>query len=284
MNSTRASCRSGQMPTPRRFGLWGGALLVGSLLLTAACDERATPTAMQPVPVNSAAPSARSGTGSTGYGAEHQIALPSADQRLCTAVAILLDTSGSMGETVVSADGSRQSKDKIARAALDGIVAYTEQWRQAHPDRAIQLGVLHFSSSPRTALPMAAFQADRARAALASIPRPAGGTAIGDAMIHGFRALYESGCVRKYLVCITDGENTVGPQPQRVARQLFEQTQGEVEIHFVAFDTSAEYFGFLKDVNGHTVQADDGPQLATRLADIYEKRILAEAMPAERQD
>nr|HPM23150.1 hypothetical protein [Phycisphaerae bacterium] len=98
----------------------------------------------------------------------------------------------------------------------------------------------------------------------------------------GFKALYASGCVRKYVVCITDGENTVGPPPDRIARQLFAQTGGEVEIHFVAFDTSAAQFAFLKSANGAVVEAADGAQLQARLAEIYEKRILAEAA-AEQQ-
>jgi hypothetical protein len=251
------------------------------MVLVSACDQRSEQSAARPMPVGSVSPPARP---QSGYGEQHRIPLPQADQRLCTAVVILLDTSGSMGESVTAADGVKQPKHQIARAALDSIVAYTEQWRQSHPDRAIQLGVLHFSSSVHTSLPMGDFDANTARAALASIPGPAGGTAIGGAMLQGFQALYESGCVRKYLVCITDGQNTTGAPPQRVARQLFDQTGGEVEIHFVAFDTSAEYFAFLGDVNGYTVQADDGAQLAGRLADIYEKRILAEAMPAEKQE
>ena len=36
-----------------------------------------------------------------------------------------------------------------------------------------------------------------------------------------------------------------------VARGLYGQTKGEVELHFVAFDTSASQFQFLKEVNGH---------------------------------
>ena len=59
-------------------------------------------------------------------------------------------------------------------------------------------------------------------------------------------------------------------------------TGGEVEIHFVAFDTSAAQFAFLKSANGAVVEAADGAQLQARLAEIYEKRILAEAA-AEQQ-
>ena len=84
------------------------------------------------------------------------------------------------------------------------------------------------------------------------------------------------------MVCISDGENTAGNPPDYIARILYEQTKGEVEIHFVAFDTSPQKFGFLEKVNGSVVEAADGKQLQARLTDIYEKRILAEAPPAEK--
>jgi hypothetical protein len=279
MSTTRSDAGSIRPRRPQHHIGAAGSLAVGLLLLTSACDRGSEQTVPAPY-VGTVPPVAQSG----GYGDEHRIPLPEADQRLCTAVVILLDTSGSMNESVPDLTGTKQPKHQIARTALDRIVDYTEQWQQSHPDRMIQLGVLPFSSSTRPVLPMGEFKAQQARAALASIPGAAGGTAIGDALAKGFQALYQSGCVRKYLVCITDGQNTVGPPPDRVARQLYDQTRGEVEVHFVAFDTSAAYFSFLASVNGYTVQANDGAQLAGRLAEIYEKRILAEAMPAEKQE
>lgn len=216
--------------------------------------------------------------------ASQGLPLPQGDQRLCTGVVILVDTSGSMANAVPGADGASRPKHEIARAALERIVQYTGQWRKSNPDRALNLAIYNFSSSPSAVLPMGEFDLATSEAAVQRIPRPAGGTAIGEAIYRGFEALYTSGCVRKYIVCITDGENTSGRRPDRVARQLYEQTQGEVEIHFVAFDTSAKHFGFLDQVNGHVVEAADGEQLQARLSDIYEKRILAEAMPAEKAE
>ena len=116
-----------------------------------------------------------------------------------------------------------------------------------------------------------------------SIRQPRGGTAIGWALEEGFRALYKTGCVRKYIICATDGENRTGPSPAAVARQLYEQTGGDVEMHFVAFNTSAAKFGFLTKVNGYVFEAADGEQLQAQLSAIYEQRILAEAMPAENE-
>lgn len=212
-----------------------------------------------------------------------EIPLPRADQRLCTGVVVLIDTSGSMGKSVRGATGQPRPKHRIAREALERIVTYTAQWQKSHADRVLQLGLVNFSSSASTLLPMKPFDESATRAALRQIPSPAGGTAIGEALKTAYQSLYASGCVRKYVLCITDGENTSGLEPDRVARQLFGQTGGEVELHFIAFDTSAEKFGFLATVNGHVVEAADEKQLNASLSEIYEKNILAEAMPAERE-
>jgi Mg-chelatase subunit ChlD len=251
-----------------RFLLVLGLLLPGCDRSPAPGSHRAKPRPTAPMPADVAA---------------NAIPLPDAGQRLCTAVVILIDTSGSMKETVRDQHGQQRPKHVIAREALAKIIDYTGQWQKSHEDRVLEIGLFNFNSSASQVLPMGQFDLAKSRQALRAIPPPGGGTAIGEAVAEGFKALYQSGCVRKYLVCITDGENTAGPPPDRVSRQLFAQTHGEVEMHFVAFDTSAGKFAFLSEVNGHTVEAADGAQLQAQLSDIYEKRILAEAMPAEKE-
>ena len=71
-------------------------------------------------------------------------------------------------------------------------------------------------------------------------------------------ALYQAGVFRKYLLVVTDGENTRGRDPERVAREIFRKSEGAVQIYFVAFDTSAEKFGFLKEVGGDVVSRRHG--------------------------
>jgi len=248
---------------------WTGVVIaaaVWAIMLSAGCEESPSPSrpsaaANRPSPAPVAA----------------AIDLPRVDQRLCTAVVLLVDTSGSMSQSVPDRGGVQQPKHLIARRALDRIIDYTTNWRQTHSDRVLQLAIYHFSSAVHGVLQMGVFDGAAATSAVGRIPGPGGGTAIGLALEAGFRSLYGSGCVRKYIVCITDGENTAGPPPDRIARQLYRQTGGEVEIHFVAFDMSAARFDFLKDANGTAVEAADGEQLQAQLSEIYEKRILAEA-------
>lgn len=188
-----------------------------------------------------------------------------------------------MLQTVSDRGGKPSPKNQIAGESLARIVRVTEDWHKQHPESPLFLGIESFSSRCDTVLPVASFDATAAQAAIKRIPPPGGGTAIGLAIENGFKRLYETGCVRKHLVCITDGQNTVATPPELMARQLHSQTKGDVEIHFVAFDTAARHFAFLKDVNGSVVEAADGAQLQERLVELYEKRILAEAMPAEKE-
>ena len=211
------------------------------------------------------------------------IELPAPTQRLGTAVAILIDTSGSMAQSVADGSGRQRPKNEIARTALARIIEVSEKWHAQHRDSNLFLGVTGFSGRCSTILPMAPFDANQAQETVKKIGRPSGGTAIGLAIEEGFKSLYATGCIRKHLVCITDGQNTVATPPDLIARQLYSQTDGAVEIHFVAFDTSANKFAFLNEVNGSTVEAANGAELEARLIELYEKRILVEAMPAEKQ-
>ena len=217
------------------------------------------------------APSASKSPATVAY-----IDLPKVEPRTGTAVVIVVDTSGSMAQSVPDASGRMRPKYQIASEALDRIIQNTAEWKKGHADRPLQLAIYHFASSAAVVLPMAEFDQNRAQAALKRIPPPNGGTAIGKALQEAFKALYGSGYTRKFVLCITDGENTVGPPPDVVGRQLHAQTGGGVELDFVAFDTSARQFKFLNNVNGHVVEAADGSQLQAELARIYEKRILAE--------
>jgi len=132
--------------------------------------------------------------------------------------------------------------------------------------------------------PIQPYDRRQIREALASLPRPGGGTAIGDAMSEARPDLYRSGVFRKYLLVVTDGENTNGQPPERAAQDIFQKSEGAVQIYFVAFDTSPEKFSFLKQVGGDVMGAGTGPELKRALDGIYQGKILAEApMAGERE-
>jgi hypothetical protein len=209
---------------------------------------------------------------------DSMLQLPKADQKPGTAVVLIVDTSGSMKVKVGDGSGGKKPKHEIASDVMRQVVDTTNAYLEKNPVVHMEFGILSFSSRVNECLKIGKFNLNTAAEGISRVPPPNGGTAIGRAMADGFKALYSTGCVRKYLVCVTDGENTSGPDPARIAQALFEKTQGDVEIHFVAFDVSSSKFRFLDNVNGFVAEAADGKQLSERLTEIYEKRILAEAM------
>jgi Mg-chelatase subunit ChlD len=196
------------------------------------------------------------------------------EEGLGAAVAILVDTSGSMTDPV---PGDSRPKSVVAREALEAMFNATDALVASRPEFSVKVGIYSFSSHVSTVMPMQSYDRAAVRDALTHLPRPGGGTAIGEAMATARPDLYRAGVFRKYLLVVTDGENTSGRSPDDVARDIFQKSERGVQMYFVAFDTSAERFDFLKDVDGHVIGAGSGPELRTALDEIYQGRILGEA-------
>src|SRR5206468_7769345 len=145
------------------------------------------------------------------------------------------------------------------------------------PDFPIKIGIYSFSSHVSGELPIQPYNRGAIREALTHLPRPGGGTAIGEAMRTARPDLYRAGVFRKYLLVVTDGDNTAGRSPDDVARDIFRKSDGAVQIYFVAFDTSPEKFAFLKEVGGDVLAAGSGGELRHALDEVYQGKILAEA-------
>lgn len=203
------------------------------------------------------------------------------EESLGAAVAILIDTSGSMKAPAPGGDG--RPKYEVAHDALEAMLDATDAFIAKRPDFPIKIGVYSFSSNVRRLQPIAAYNRDELRRALASVPSPGGGTAIGEALAAARPDLYRAGVFRKYLLVVTDGENTSGRPPDQVVREIFAKSEGGVQTYFVAFDTSPGAFGFLKEAGGDVFGAGTSDELRKALDGVYQGRILAEAPAVERE-
>jgi Mg-chelatase subunit ChlD len=202
------------------------------------------------------------------------------EEGIGAAVAILVDTSGSMKERV---PGDSRRKAEVAHDALEAMLDATDAFIARRPDFPIKIGIYSFSSNVHTLRTIQPYDRAAIKGVLANLPGPGGGTAIGDAMREARPDLYRAGVFRKYLLVVTDGENTNGRSPDEVAREIWGKSQGGVQTFFVAFDTSPEKFAFLKDAGGDVIGAGTGPELRTALDGIYQGKILAEASGGERE-
>ena len=241
-----------------RFGV-----ITAVLILACACDTRRAPQR------------------SRIHSAEEEAAAPyqaEVDEGIGAAVAILVDTSGSMRDP---APGDTRPKYVVARDALEAMLDATDGFVARRPDFPVKIGLYSFSSHVRRLRPIQLYDRAALRSALADLPRPGGGTAIGEALREARPDLYRAGVFRKYLIVVTDGENTSGRSPDRVAREIRRKSGGAVQVYFVAFDTNPEKFAFLKEVGGNVIGAANGVELRSALDGIYQGRILAEAPVTE---
>jgi len=203
------------------------------------------------------------------------------DEGLGAAVAIVMDNSGSMKEP---APGDSRPKYQVAREAVAEMLAATDSFAVGHPDFPIKVGLYQFASGVARLVDIQAYDREALRGALMRMPLPDGGTAIGEALDAARRDLYRAGVIRKYILVITDGENTSGRSPEEVAREIARRSEGAVRMHFVAFDVDAAKFAFVRDVRGEVLGAGNAVALRASLDSIYRGKILAEAMDAgERQ-
>ena len=199
------------------------------------------------------------------------------DEGLGAAVAIVIDNSGSMGE---AAGGDSRPKYEVAREAVAEMLAATDSFVVSHPDFPIKVGLYRFASGVTRVVGIQPYNRETLRAALVGMPPPNGSTAIGEALDAARADLYRAGVIRKYILVITDGENTAGRPPERVAREIARRSEGAVRMYFVAFDVDADKFAFVRDVRGEVLGAGNGAALRASLDTIYRGKILAEAMDA----
>ena len=192
------------------------------------------------------------------------------------AVAIVVDNSGSMEDTV---PGDQAPKYLVARSAVQEMLAVTDSFVAGRPDYPVKVTIFQFAGEAHRLMPVQPYDANRVRQAVEAIPHPDGATAIGDAMGEARRELYRSGAFRKYIVVITDGENTAGRAPWDEAREIQQRSGGAVQLYVVAFDTDPDRFAFVALLGGEVVTARNAPALREGLKELYEGRILAEVEP-----
>ena len=197
------------------------------------------------------------------------------------AAAILIDVSGSMKSEVPGESGKDERKIEIARRAARDLVDQFARYAEEHKDERVELGLYEFSRRSgepdcRPIMPMAPPNRDRAEAALADI-RPEGGTPIGAAMITAKHALDATGLERRHLLVVTDGENTDGVQPDRVATAIASRPASErPSIYFVAFDVDASVFRQVRDAGGLVLAAANARELNATLDELLRGKILIE--------
>lgn len=197
------------------------------------------------------------------------------------AAAIVIDVSGSMDDEVTGEDGREERKIEIARRAARDLVEQFARYAHDHPDEPVLLGVYEFSErngvpDARPIMPMAKPDRTRAASALKAM-RANGGTPIGNAMIAAKRELDATALTRRHLLVVTDGENTEGFAPERVAAAMNRRPEAErPSLYFVAFDVATSRFDRVRDAGGLVLGAANARELNATLDSLLRGQILLE--------
>ena len=195
------------------------------------------------------------------------------------AIAIVYDTSGSMAEKVRGAGGQTEAKYTIASRALDRIVARLEKFT-ADTGTKLQVGLFVFSKqSAEAAVPIGPFQPAKLRDWLKDFAKPEGGTPLGNASAEAARALLATKAASRHVLVLTDGQNTLGPPPERTIKDAIDKALKDgnsLFFHFIAFDVNARVFDAIKKQGATVLSASDEKELNDRLSFVLEEKILLE--------
>ncbi len=199
------------------------------------------------------------------------------------ALAIIYDTSGSMGERVPDRTGNLAPKYLIADRALIAVAGQIQAFATnaaAGPARPIYTGLFVFEGErAREAIKFGPFDQAALRRWAANFSTPKGNTPLGNALTAASRVVLGSPLSRKHVLVITDGMNTAGPTPAAVIPRLkaqAEQQHASLSFHFIAFDVDAKVFDPLKKLGATVVGASNENQLNSQLQFILERKILLE--------
>lgn len=199
------------------------------------------------------------------------------------AIALVYDTSGSMKEMVASGTaGKPQPKYVVAQEALNKIIDRVEAFsvKPGGGRRApVEAGLFIFKGdNAAAAVPFGAWNAAAFHRWLNNYQGPDGSTPLGRAVEEAARAVLRSEMPRKHIVVVTDGLNTMGPDPGSVLRRLNREPNAKQKfsVHLVAFDVAASVFEPLKKEGATVVGAADARQLQSQLEYIFEQKILLE--------
>jgi Mg-chelatase subunit ChlD len=197
------------------------------------------------------------------------------------AAAIVIDVSGSMADPVSGVDGRKEPKIAVARRAARDLVEQFARYAEEHREEPVMLGLYEFSrrrGEPdcRPVIPMGTPDRTRASSAIDRL-EPDGGTPIGQAMITAKRELDRTGLARRHLLLVTDGENTDGFTPDRVAAAIVRRPESErPSIYFVAFDIEASRFAPVRDAGALVLSAANARELNDTLDTLLRGKILVE--------
>ena len=200
-------------------------------------------------------------------------------------IVIAVEVSGSMSKAPYSGGALKYIQ---AANALGTVADYLEELSLAQKDMKLNVSVIKFSGTVSTLLPLTALDAEgiqKLRAAC--VPdklRPSGSTAIGLALEKGCETLAQSGTIFNSLILVTDGDNTVEPDPEKVIEAIYanrnDKSTEDMPIRtstqllsIIGFDIESPQFGKFHELGARITSSGNQKELEESLKALLEADI-----------
>jgi len=190
-----------------------------------------------------------------------------ADTSKGIAIAIVYDTSGSMGDKVQTATNQSKEKFRVANEALTNIVEKVDAYAQNHP---VQASLITFNGSP---IPLSKWNKQAFSTWLKKFDSVGGGTPLGEAIAEAGKVLAAANADQKHIVVLTDGESNGNLKPEAAVAKLKTLTP-KPNIYIVAFDVNSAAFEKVKADT--LILPANGKTLDTGLQTLFGSKILME--------
>ncbi|MEI6032751.1 MAG: vWA domain-containing protein [Verrucomicrobiae bacterium] len=184
------------------------------------------------------------------------------------AIAIVYDTSGSMGDPVASSKNAQEPKYKVAGEALKAIIEKIDTFAKTTP---VEATLITFQG-PQVRL--ARWEKAPFEKWLAAFSDPRANTPLGEAIASAGKALEGSSLAKKHIVVLTDGESNGELKPELALRKL-KGKPGAPQVYIIAFDVKSQAFDAVKK-EGALVLPATGKTLEAGLTTLFSKKILLE--------
>lgn len=193
------------------------------------------------------------------------------------AIILLIDASGSMTDIVREPSGEEQLKIDIAKKTAKRVLKNINEFRGKNPAAVIWLAIFRFNDDSVVPLVPMAFSASTGADAVIDNLTADGNTPLGNAIALAKQTINDSQMKSGNIIIISDGVNTIGPEPEEVMRAMnLLPYEDRARVYLVAFDMNASVFDNVKKEGAMVSEAQNDTELQQTMDYILYKKILVE--------
>jgi len=188
----------------------------------------------------------------------------------------IFDSSGSMDESLKGVRKIDSAKQAMKSALLKC---------KKHDDNFhdLEVGVLYFpNGNVECLIPLSRFNYDLIMSQVNKLDSYEG-TPLGIGLAYGERMLDANASGKRSIILLTDGENTVGREPDIVWKSIIDANRKyndyPTKLYVIPFNTEMGYFNGLKQLGAVITEAKEGKQLEKILVTDTDKVLLEAPLP-----